>query len=52
MVSDRSSAPLLSPTQIYDLTEFADKASTGCLIIPNFDWHGSAPAGNSGFPAF
>jgi len=26
----------LSPTQIYDLTEFADKASTGCLIIPNF----------------
>ncbi|MBW4637486.1 MAG: 4-hydroxy-tetrahydrodipicolinate reductase [Gloeocapsa sp. UFS-A4-WI-NPMV-4B04] len=26
----------LSPTQIYDLTEFADKASTGCLLIPNF----------------
>ena len=26
----------LSPTQIYDLTEFADKASTGCLVIPNF----------------
>lgn len=26
----------LSSTQIYDLTEFADKASTGCLIIPNF----------------
>jgi 4-hydroxy-tetrahydrodipicolinate reductase len=26
----------LSPKQIDDLTEFADKASTGCLIIPNF----------------
>lgn len=26
----------LSPAQIYDLTEFADKASTGCLLIPNF----------------
>lgn len=26
----------LSPTQIQELTEFADKASTGCLIIPNF----------------
>ncbi len=26
----------LSPTQIQDLAEFADKASTGCLIIPNF----------------
>jgi len=26
----------LSPEQIRDLAEFADKASTGCLIIPNF----------------
>lgn len=26
----------LSPTQINDLAEFADKASTGVLIIPNF----------------
>ncbi len=26
----------LSPGQIADLAEFADKASTGCLIIPNF----------------
>jgi len=26
----------LSVEQIQDLTEFADKASTGCLIIPNF----------------
>lgn len=26
----------LSPEQITDLTEFAEKASTGCLIIPNF----------------
>ena len=26
----------LSPNQIQDLAEFADKASTGCLIIPNF----------------
>ena len=26
----------LSPQQIQDLAEFADKASTGCLIIPNF----------------
>jgi 4-hydroxy-tetrahydrodipicolinate reductase len=26
----------LSPAQIQDLAEFADKASTGCLIIPNF----------------
>jgi 4-hydroxy-tetrahydrodipicolinate reductase len=26
----------LSAEQIQDLTEFADKASTGCLIIPNF----------------
>lgn len=26
----------LSPDQIQDLAEFADKASTGCLIIPNF----------------
>ena len=26
----------LSPAQIADLAEFADKASTGCLIIPNF----------------
>jgi 4-hydroxy-tetrahydrodipicolinate reductase len=26
----------LSPTQIQELAEFADKASTGCLIIPNF----------------
>jgi 4-hydroxy-tetrahydrodipicolinate reductase len=26
----------LSPTQIHQLAEFADKASTGCLIIPNF----------------
>lgn len=26
----------LSPSQIQDLAEFADKASTGCLIIPNF----------------
>lgn len=26
----------LSPAQIEDLAEFADKASTGCLIIPNF----------------
>src|SRR5207237_7951691 len=26
----------MSATQIQDLAEFADKASTGCLIIPNF----------------
>ncbi|AFZ12643.1 dihydrodipicolinate reductase [Crinalium epipsammum PCC 9333] len=26
----------LSPEKIKDLAEFADKASTGCLIIPNF----------------
>lgn len=26
----------LSEKQLQDLTEFADKASTGCLIIPNF----------------
>lgn len=26
----------LSPTQIASLTEFADKASMGCLLIPNF----------------
>ncbi len=26
----------LTPKQIQELTEFADKASTGCLIIPNF----------------
>lgn len=26
----------LSPSEIQDLAEFADKASTGCLIIPNF----------------
>ncbi|NJM20184.1 MAG: 4-hydroxy-tetrahydrodipicolinate reductase [Richelia sp. SL_2_1] len=26
----------LSPEQIRDLADFADKASTGCLIIPNF----------------
>jgi 4-hydroxy-tetrahydrodipicolinate reductase len=26
----------LSPEQIQDLAEFADKASMGCLIIPNF----------------
>ncbi|MFB2968390.1 4-hydroxy-tetrahydrodipicolinate reductase [Aerosakkonema sp. BLCC-F183] len=26
----------LSPQQIQDLAEFAEKASTGCLIIPNF----------------
>jgi len=26
----------LSPAQIAELAEFADKASTGCLIIPNF----------------
>lgn len=26
----------LSPRQIDELAEFADKASTGCLIIPNF----------------
>jgi 4-hydroxy-tetrahydrodipicolinate reductase len=26
----------LSPEQIAELAEFADKASTGCLIIPNF----------------
>ncbi|MCP6762708.1 MAG: 4-hydroxy-tetrahydrodipicolinate reductase [Fischerella sp. CENA71] len=26
----------LSPEQIQDLTDFADKASTGCLLIPNF----------------
>lgn len=26
----------LSPEKIQDLAEFADKASTGCLIIPNF----------------
>jgi 4-hydroxy-tetrahydrodipicolinate reductase len=26
----------LSPEQIQDLTVFADKASTGCLLIPNF----------------
>ncbi|HBB33579.1 MAG TPA: 4-hydroxy-tetrahydrodipicolinate reductase, partial [Cyanobacteria bacterium UBA9273] len=26
----------LSPEQIQDLADFAEKASTGCLIIPNF----------------
>ena len=26
----------LSPEQLKDLADFADKASTGCLIIPNF----------------
>lgn len=26
----------LSPVQIQNLAEFADKASTGCLLIPNF----------------
>lgn len=26
----------MSPEQIQDLAEFADKASTGCLIVPNF----------------
>ncbi|MDJ0615758.1 MAG: 4-hydroxy-tetrahydrodipicolinate reductase [Calothrix sp. MO_192.B10] len=26
----------LSPQQLQDLAEFADKASTGCLVIPNF----------------
>lgn len=26
----------LSPEQIQDLSDFAEKASTGCLIIPNF----------------
>ncbi|NJK38542.1 MAG: 4-hydroxy-tetrahydrodipicolinate reductase [Oscillatoriales cyanobacterium RM2_1_1] len=26
----------LSPEQIQDLAEFAEKASTGCLIVPNF----------------
>ncbi|MEA5597224.1 4-hydroxy-tetrahydrodipicolinate reductase [Rivularia sp. UHCC 0363] len=26
----------LSPEQLRDLADFADKASTGCLIIPNF----------------
>ncbi len=26
----------MSPQQIQDLAEFADKASTGCLLIPNF----------------
>ena len=26
----------LSPEQIQDLGEFAEKASTGCLIVPNF----------------
>lgn len=26
----------LSPTQIQELAEFAEKASTGCLLIPNF----------------
>lgn len=26
----------LSPHQIQELAEFADKASTGCLVIPNF----------------
>ena len=26
----------LSPAQIEDLADFADKASTGCLLIPNF----------------
>ena len=26
----------LSPQQIEDLTDFAEKASTGCLIVPNF----------------
>jgi 4-hydroxy-tetrahydrodipicolinate reductase len=26
----------LSPTQIAELSEFATKASTGCLVIPNF----------------
>ena len=26
----------LSPAQIQDLAEFCDKASTGCLLVPNF----------------
>lgn len=26
----------LNPTQIQELAEFSDKASTGCLLIPNF----------------
>jgi 4-hydroxy-tetrahydrodipicolinate reductase len=26
----------LSPEQLADLAEFADKASTGCLVVPNF----------------
>ncbi|PPT06143.1 4-hydroxy-tetrahydrodipicolinate reductase [Geitlerinema sp. FC II] len=26
----------LSPEQLQDLTEFAEKASTGCLVVPNF----------------
>jgi len=26
----------LSPEQVHSLAEFADKASTGCLLIPNF----------------
>lgn len=26
----------LTPSQLQDLTEFADKASIGCLVIPNF----------------
>lgn len=26
----------LSPEQLQDLAEFADKASTGCLVVPNF----------------
>ncbi len=26
----------LSPNQLQDLADFADKASTGCLVIPNF----------------
>ncbi|WP_017714883.1 4-hydroxy-tetrahydrodipicolinate reductase [Kamptonema formosum] len=26
----------MSPKQIQDLAEFADRASTGCLIVPNF----------------
>lgn len=26
----------LSPDQLQDLADFADKASTGCLVIPNF----------------
>jgi 4-hydroxy-tetrahydrodipicolinate reductase len=26
----------LSPQQLHDLADFAEKASTGCLIIPNF----------------